>query len=233
MTVDGSRQLTTGPSLADQAYHVLREMITSGDLAPSERLTERGLATRLGVSPTPVREAISRLIHERLLTRLDGRNLRVASASIRRLREMVLIHAALSGVAARLAAEHATDAELEAIAAAHEASLVSDRPPEPDVHEPGGPQLRHHFHELIVEASHNLSLIDMIATAEAFGRPLRNQAQGAAGAAESIQQAVDEHEGIVAALLARDGERAERLVREHARWVGERYIAYAEENGLL
>src|SRR3982074_3012757 len=94
--------LVTAPSLADQAYGVLRDFITSGELAPGERLTERSLAGRLGVSPTPGREAISRLIRERLLVRVDGRTLQVAAPNLRRLREMSLIQAALHGVAARL-----------------------------------------------------------------------------------------------------------------------------------
>src|SRR3982074_876533 len=89
--------LVTAPSFADQAYGVLRDLITSGELPPGERLTERSLAGRLGVSPTPVREAISRLTHERLLVRVDGRTLKVAAPSLRRLREMSLIQAALGG----------------------------------------------------------------------------------------------------------------------------------------
>lgn len=231
--MNAQQPLTTGPSLADQAYGVLRDWVTSGELTPSERLTERGLAARLGVSPTPVREAISRLLHERLLVRVDGRTLRVAAPSLRRLREMSLIQAALRGVAARLAAESATDEELAEIARAHEASL---HPPNPDqaTRQPIDPaqSLRHDFHQLIVEASHSPSLIDMIATAEAFGRPLRVRAQRAAGAADSIRHAVEEHQEIVDALRARDGQRTEVLVREHTLWVNERYLEYAEAHRL-
>ena len=64
-----SRKLTTGPTLGDQAYQAIRAAITSGDLAAGERTTERALARRLGVSPTPVREALQRLEHERLISR--------------------------------------------------------------------------------------------------------------------------------------------------------------------
>ncbi len=233
--MDAQQPLTTGPSLADQAYGVLRDWVTSGEVAPSERLTERGLAARMGVSPTPVREAISRLLHERLLVRVDGRTLRVAAPSLRRLREMSLIQAALRGVAARLAAESATEEELAEIARVHEASL---HPPDPDqdqaTRRPVDPaqSLRHDFHQLIVEASHSPSLIDMIATAEAFGRPLRLRAQRAAGAADSIRQAVEEHQEIIDALRARDGRRAEMLVREHTLWVNDRYLTFAEEQRL-
>ncbi len=228
--MDAQQPLTTGPSLADQAYSVLRGWVTSGELAPSESLTERGLATRLGVSPTPVREAISRLLHERLLVRVDGRRLRVAALSLRKLQEMSLIQAALRGVAARLAAESATEEELAEIVRVHEASL---QPPDPDEATPrlvdSAQSLRHDFHQLIVEASHSPSLIDMIATAGAFGRPLRERAQQAVGADESIRQAVEEHQEIVDALCARDGRRAEALVREHTLWVNDRYLSFVEE----
>lgn len=229
MTPEAGRLLVTAPSLADQAYEVLRDLITSGELAPGERLTERSLAGRLGVSPTPVREAISRLIHERLLVRVDGRVLQVAAPSLRRLREMTLIQAALHGVAARLAAEAASDEELAHLERVHEKTL---RDRERARNRKEAADRRHSFHQLIVEASHNPSLIDMIATAEAFGRPLRERAQRSAGAAESIRRAVDEHQAIIDALRARDGLRAESLVREHTAWVGERYVEFAERAGL-
>jgi DNA-binding GntR family transcriptional regulator len=233
MSVDPNRQLTTGPSLADQAFGVLRDLITSGELPPGERLTERGLAARLGVSPTPIREAISRLVHERLLVRVNGRMLQVASLSPRRLWEMSLIQAALRGVAARLTAESASDAELNQIEAAYRDSMRPRRRSRPANPGSAGSELRHEFHQLIVRASHNPSLIDMIATAEAFGRTLPTRAQASAGASESIQRAEEEHAAIVAALNARDGEQAETLVREHTLWINEAYLEFAEQHGLV
>jgi DNA-binding GntR family transcriptional regulator len=219
-------RLTVGPSLAEQAYEVLREMITAGELAPGERLTERGLAERLGVSATPVREAITRLTHERLLVRPDGRTLQVAAPSLQKLRDMSMIHAALNGIAARLAVERASDSELAEIARVYETSTATVASDHSETAE-----LRHEFHQLIVNASHSPSLIDMIATAEAFGRSLRLRGQRAPGAAENILRADHEHRAIVDALLARDGERAEQLVRDHTTWVGDRYLAFAETLG--
>lgn len=233
MTTPGvDHLLVTAPSLGDQAYRVLRALVTSGELAPGERVTERGLAGRLGVSPTPVREAISRLAHERLLVRVDGRTLKVAAPNLRRLREMSLIQAALGGVAARLAAEFATDEELAEIEQTH---IASNRKPSRRAANEHPSQLRHRFHDLIVEASHSPSLIDMTATAEAFGRALRDRVQQSAGALadESIQHAADEHDAILSALRARDGDRAEALMREHILWVNERYLHFAEQNDLL
>src|SRR5258708_12772549 len=62
-------------SLAERAYRALREQIATGGLAAGERVTERGLALRLGVSPTPVREALRRLEQERLIERAGPRHL--------------------------------------------------------------------------------------------------------------------------------------------------------------
>ncbi len=113
--VDEGRKLTTGPTLSDQAYRALRAEITSGELKPGQRVTERALADHLGVSPTPVREALQRLEHERLIERDAVRSIRVAEPSVARLYELALIEVALRGAAARLAAERATEAEVKAI----------------------------------------------------------------------------------------------------------------------
>jgi DNA-binding GntR family transcriptional regulator len=179
-----------------------------------------------------VREAISRLIHERLLVRIDGRTLTVAAPSLRRLREMSLIQAALRGVAARLAAESATDEELAEIERVH---LASKRKPGRGQATDEQSSLRHQFHELIIAASRSPNLIDMAATADAFGRPLRDRAQKSdrVVVAENIARATDEHDAIIAALRARDGGRAEALMREHTRWVNDRYLQFAEQHGLV
>lgn len=227
------RAVVTVPSLGDQSYRILRDMVTSGELVPGERVTERGLAARLSVSPTPIREAISRLTHERLLLRVDGRTLQVAAPSLRHLREMSLVHAALEGIAARLAAEYASKEELDQIARVHRASVSGSGTAAQDGARQAKTRQRHEFHELIGRASRNPSLIDMIATAEAFGRPLRLRAQLTEGAAESIQRAVEEHEDIIAALRARDGARAEQLVRDHTTWIADRYLKFAEEQGIV
>jgi DNA-binding GntR family transcriptional regulator len=145
---------------------------------------------------------------------------------------MSLIQAALGGVAARLTAESATDDELAEIERVH---LASKRRPRKRHASEQPSRLRRQFHELIVAASHNPSLIDMAATADAFGRSLRDRAQTSGSdriVAESIERAADEHDAILAALQARDGARAEALMREHTLWVNDRYLEFAEQHGL-
>src|SRR5882757_1214831 len=90
-------------SLAERAYRALREQIATGGLAPGERVTERGLAVRLGVSATPVREALRRLEQERLVDRLTARHLRIAAHSEQSLRELMFTEAVVRSAAARIA----------------------------------------------------------------------------------------------------------------------------------
>jgi DNA-binding GntR family transcriptional regulator len=202
--------LSTGPTLADQAYRALREEIISGQLTPGERLTERQLAERLGVSPTPVREALQRLEHEHLIQRTDTRRILVAEPSVRRLYELTLIEAALRSVGARLAAENATETDLAAI---EQALAAFTKTPTPERILAAARRL----HELIDQASHNETLMTMIATATAFDFQFRlDTIPEIFGSNRRI--ALDrhrEHSKIVAAIRARDGDTAEALMRQH------------------
>jgi DNA-binding GntR family transcriptional regulator len=202
--------LSTGPTLADQAYRALREEIISGRLEPGERLTERHLATRLGVSPTPIREALQRLEHEHLIQRTDTRRLLVAEPSVHRLYELTLIEAALRGVGARLAAENATEKELAAIEETH-AAFTDTMTPERVL------ATTRKLHERIDQASHNETLVTMIATATAFDWQFRIETLPDIYGSnqKTALERHREHGRIVKALKARDGEAAERLMRDH------------------
>jgi DNA-binding GntR family transcriptional regulator len=210
MTVRSQQALTIGPTLADQAYRALREEIISGTLKPGERLTERHLATRLGVSPTPIREALQRLEHEHLIQRTDTRRILVAQPSVHRLYELTLIEAALRGVGARLAAENASERELAAIQDAH-AAFTETMTPERVL------AAARKLHKLIDQASHNETLITMIATATAFDWQFRLETIPDIYGSNQ-KTALDrhrEHGKIVKALKDRDAETAEKLMREH------------------
>ncbi len=87
-----------GARLSDRAYRELRRMIVDGELQQGKRLTERGLAELLEISPTPIREALQRLEHEWLIERRGPRTVVVAGANRRRLRELRVLEAALRGV---------------------------------------------------------------------------------------------------------------------------------------
>jgi DNA-binding GntR family transcriptional regulator len=220
-----TRKLTTGPTLSDQAYRVLRKAITDGELAAGERITERALAQRLGVSPTPIREALRRLEHERLIKRVGGRGVEVVSPSDRDRYELTLMEAALRGVAARLAAECATDRELKEI----EALLTEVEAAYEAASEESGRAevllLTRRFHRLIDEASHNETLIAMIATTTAFDWDFRLQMSGKIHTKKgSGQERHRQHREIAEALLQRDGALAEERMRRHISSVTEAFL---------
>src|ERR1700756_2663059 len=104
-------------SLAEQAYRVIREGIATGLFSAGERVTERGLAARLNVSATPVREALRRLEQEGLIERVSARQLRIVDHSSDTLRELLLTGAALRAMEARFANRKLTDAALDRMAA--------------------------------------------------------------------------------------------------------------------
>jgi DNA-binding GntR family transcriptional regulator len=228
----GRPKLTTGPTLSDQAYRALREDITSGALPPGQRLTERGLAEHLGVSPTPVREALQRLEHERLIERDAVRAIRVADPSVAKLRELSLIEAALRGVAARLAAERATTAEVAAIVAACDrAEALADNDDWDEARVRELLEVTRGFHRLIDEAAHTQTLIDMISTATAFDWAFRLKwSVESHEDAASLHRSLEQHRRVAAAIEARDGAAAEEAMRHHTGSRAEAYLAIAAGN---
>lgn len=211
------RKLATGPTLSDQAYRALREDITSGTLKAGEKLTERALAQSLGVSATPVREALQRLEQERLIVRGDARTITVSNPGDEQLYALTLIEGALRGVAARLAAERATDGEilrLRETCQSAEQRLAETAAG--SAHSSQVLQVTRRFHELVDSAAHDKTLVDMIATATAFDWAFRVKwsttvHRHEAGAAEPLRQ----HRQIAEAIARRDGEAAEAIMRAH------------------
>ena len=230
--VDDRRKLTTGPTLSDQAYRALRDEITTGELKPGQRLTERALANHLGVSPTPVREALQRLEHERLIERDAVRSIRVAEPSVGRLHELALIEVALRAVAARLAAERATDAEVKAIVeACDRAEALASRASWSQAQVREILTVTRRFHQLVNEAAHTKTLIDMIATATAFDWAFRLKwAVDSHPDPASLQHSLEEHRLVAAAIEAGDAEAAERVMRQHSGSRAEALLAIASRN---
>src|SRR5512143_316988 len=129
----------------DRAYAVLRARITSGEYAAGDRLREEELAGTLGVSRTPVREALRRLGMEGFVVLVPHRGAHVVSWSHGDLEEIFGLRAVLEGYAARLAAQRATDEQV--------AALATD-PPDPERVE----ALNTQFHERLVVADGNQRL---------------------------------------------------------------------------
>jgi DNA-binding GntR family transcriptional regulator len=229
---DGGRKLTTGPTLSDQAYRALREEITTGQLKPGERVTERALAQYLGVSPTPVREALQRLEHERLIERDAVRAIRVAEPSVAKLYELTLIEVALRGVAARLAAERATDQEVKRIIeACDRAEALADGAIWTESRVREILTVTRGFHQLIDEAAHNQTLLDMISTATAFDWAFRLRwSVDSHPDLASLHRSLEQHREVAAAIQARDGDAAEEAMRRHSSSRADAFLAIASRN---
>ncbi len=104
-------------TLADQACDVIERAILNGDLPPGTPLGEAELASRIGISRGPLREAINRLEGRRLLQRVPHMGVRVVCLSDAEVAEIYAMREVLEGLAARLAAEHMTPEEMDALEA--------------------------------------------------------------------------------------------------------------------
>ena len=102
-------------TLADRAYRSIRDAIVVGELRPGQKVTERGLASELDMSPTPIREAIRRLEQDSLLERTGPRTVKVSSMGATAQHDLAEVEVALRGMIARFAARHATVEQLDGL----------------------------------------------------------------------------------------------------------------------
>ena len=187
------------------AYQLILEAIDTGLYKPGSRLVESELADRFGVSRTPIREALQRLETQSLLTR-DGRSLIVASLDHSQLSELYVVRGELEGLAARLAARHATPEELKVLRDMLEADrkLVND--PEAMA------RANRRFHKQIHLASHNRFLVQQL---DLVHRSMALLASTSIAAEGRPTDTMEEHERIVSAIENGDGEAADQALREH------------------
>jgi DNA-binding GntR family transcriptional regulator len=186
----------------------LRDLIVQGDLSPGERLNERLLCERLGISRTPLREAIKLLATEGLVRLLPNRGAQVAPLEARRLAETLHVMGAMEALAGELACRHASAAAIAEIRLLHDEML----------RQYAARDLAGYFHcnqaihLKIVEAGGNAVLASTYRQLNANvlrARYMANLSQ------ERWDAAMREHEAIMAALEARDAQKVTRLLREH------------------
>ncbi len=196
--------------------------IEDGELLPGTRLLETDLAEKLGVSRTPVREALHRLHAMGLAEHGPQRGLVVSHLSYDHLRQLFAVREGLEGMAARLAAEYATPAEIELM----QQMVIQDR----SIEDPEILKTRNkHLHQHIVRSSHNVYMIDALANLRIHLSLLPGSTYSVKG---RLLQAQEEHEAIVDAVASRDGERAENAARQHVRsGYSTRLSLLAEDNG--
>lgn len=147
--------------LRDVVFHTLRDAILHGELKPGERLMEIKLADRMGVSRTPIREAIRMLELEGLVIMLPRKGAQVAQITEKDLKDVLEVRMGLEELAVKFACERITDEKLgEMKAAADEFAQVVENTSEDDITLLAEADVR--FHDLIYQATENKRLIQLI-----------------------------------------------------------------------
>lgn len=205
--------LLRAESLADQAYAAIREGIATGLFAAGERVTERGLAAKLGVSATPVREALRRLEQENLIERVSARQLRVVQHSSDSLRELMLTGAVLRALEARFATHKITDAALDRMSAMVD-RLYDNRG---DMTDAQALQLAREFDQEIEKAADNPTLRNLIQSLSIVGQERRTRAIESMRTHTDVGRSrLQGHRDILAALRNRDPDAVEQTFRRQA-----------------
>jgi DNA-binding GntR family transcriptional regulator len=187
------------------AYSLILEAIDIGMFKPGDRLVESDLAERFGVSRTPIREALQRLETQSMLTR-DGRSLIVASLDYNQLSELYVLRAELEGLAAQLAALHATPEEVRVLRdMVEDDRALLDRPKDLA-------RANRRFHKQIHLASHNRFLVQQL---DLVHRSMALMATTSLAAEGRGDDALAEHDAIVSAIEARDAPAAAEALRDH------------------
>ncbi len=195
-------------ALHDEAARRLRHMILEGQLAPGSRISERTICEQLGISRTPLREALKVLASEGLVELLPHRGAQVSTLGREDIDHMFEIMGSLEALAGELACGRITDAELAAIHDAHEQMAGHYAR-----HERGEYfRLNQEIHERIVAAARNPVLANVYNSLSARIRRARYQANLSP---ERWRQAMEEHEAILIALTERDGPRLSHILKEH------------------
>ena len=198
-------------SLKARAYDALKAAITGMNLyAPGAelRLDERDLSQRFGVSRTPLREALAQLESEGFVRIVPRRGIYIVRKTKAEILDMITVWAALESMAARLATQAASDAD---IAALHDlVDVVSAQNVSAKINEYSELNIR--FHQAIIQLGGCPLLVKMADDLFLHVRAIR---QRTIFELDRARRSVVDHQEIVAALEARHAERAERLVREH------------------
>lgn len=195
-------------TLHDELLDRLRALIVDGELVPGEKVPEKELCQRFGVSRTPLREALKVLAREGLVTLTPNRGAMISNLTLDDLEETFPVMGALEALSGEMACANITDAEITEIKALHEQMLAhyESRDLKPYF------ETNQAIHERILAASRNQTLTTLYLSLE--GR-LRQARYVANMSDQRWAQAVDEHEQMVAALEARDGGKLAAILKTH------------------
>jgi DNA-binding GntR family transcriptional regulator len=206
-----------------QVAERLRLLIDSGELAPGTRLNEIELCNTMGVSRTPLREAIRSLATEGLIELQPNRGAIVSIVSQEDVTEILPIMASLEGLGGRLAAMHMDQSKIAQVRKIHDQMISHYKNNEVAEYF----ETNRLIHELITEGSGNQTLVDTINSLSAKVRRARFTAQMTK---ESWAKAVSEHEEMIAALEAQDPDRLEAILVQHVETKRATILGSIEQN---
>ncbi|MDD4766590.1 MAG: GntR family transcriptional regulator [Desulfotomaculaceae bacterium] len=191
--------------LRELVFDSLRKAIIIGKLKPGERLMEIQLAEEMGVSRTPVREAIRKLELEGFVVMVPRKGAYVAGVSVKDIADVFEVRSALEGLAASLASERITEEEMEDLEKVFH--LITGEEDLLTV-----VKKDNEFHELIYKASRNQRLTQIITNLSEQINRFRLTSLSIPG---RLKIAVDEHKKIIEAISERNAELANALASEH------------------
>jgi DNA-binding GntR family transcriptional regulator len=211
-------------SLRDQAYILLKNAIADMDIYDPKqelRLDERQLTTALGVSRTPIREALSLLEQEGFIKTLPRRGIYIIRKSKREIIEMIQMWAALESMAARLATQQASDAEIAQLR--HLFDEFQSSPPAEHLDEYSDANIA--FHTAVIALGKSQTIIDATRNLLIHVRAIR---RATIAQADRAARSIIDHLKIIEALERRDTELAERLCRQHTLDLGAHVDRYCD-----
>lgn len=201
-------------------YYAILDAIRHGVYKSGDRLLEKEVADRLGVSRTPVREAFSRLQDKGLLEPAPGRGLAVAQISMQQIFELYTLRVELEKLVARSAAQYATPLEIDHLERVNEEFGAATDPARAF-------ELNRMFHTRLCETAHNRYLHMAI---EDLQDTIALLPQSIFSAKGRTQIAHDEHAAIIAAIRDRDTELAEERMSQHVRAVLDTRLSLAQSD---
>ncbi len=219
------RRVETSLGLKDKVYGALKSAVTAMDLYSGNeapKLDERRLAENLGVSRTPVREALSRLAQEGLVEMIPRRGTFVVRKNKQEILEIISVWAALESMAARLATQVATDEEIGRLRRLF-VTFEGSTGPQARIDEYSDTNIQ--FHQRIIALSKSELLKKMADSLFVHMRAIRAQTITERDRAD---RSIIDHLHIIEAIEARDTELAERLVREHSFGLAEHINNYVD-----
>jgi DNA-binding GntR family transcriptional regulator len=211
-------------TFADRAYTALKDTIVSLNVyeQPGEvRLDERQLASDLGISRTPVREAMAQLEREGFVRSVPRRGIYVVRKSKKEVIEMITAWAALESMAARLITTAATTDEVASL----RRMFATFENGQARAHLDEYSEVNIEFHQTIIRLSKNGVLIDLAENLFTHMRMIRRKT---IGEQDRVDRSIRDHINIIEALEARATERAEDLVRDHALGLADHVAKYAD-----